>query len=202
MLTFLFEANIFAKTIETYNLKRWPRSLQLLNTYHSSLLRQRVINQHIGITKIAEHLDETQAGSYVLAGVFIFDYTLFDVLKETQGNMQKAFERIVQQQGLFGSIFEHEWIDLGYPWNVLDANRFLMKSYRHATIASSVKFDGNVMINGPVQIMEDVVIGGGSIINGPCYIGRGTYIGNNVLVRKNTSIGAESIIGFGVELRN
>ncbi len=198
----LFEANIFAKTIETYNLKLAPvASITLTPTIHP-YYGNVSINQHIGITKIAEHLDETQAGSYVLAGVFIFDYTLFDVLKETQGNMQKAFERIVQQQGLFGSIFEHEWIDLGYPWNVLDANRFLMKSYRHATIASSVKFDGNVMINGPVQIMEDVVIGGGSIINGPCYIGRGTYIGNNVLVRKNTSIGAESIIGFGVELRN
>ena len=73
--------------------------------------------------------------------------------------MQTAFERIVQEQGLFGSIFEDEWIDLGYPWNVLDANHFLMKSYQQATIASTVKFEGNVTINGPVQIEDDVVIG-------------------------------------------
>lgn len=198
----LFESNIFAKTIETYNLKLAPvASITLTPTIHP-FYGNVCVNQHIAITTIADHLDESQAGGYVLAGVFIFDSTLFDILKETNGDMRQAFEQIVKKQGLFGSIFEHEWIDLGYPWNVLDANRFLMKSYHHATIASSVKFEGNVTINGPVQIMDDVVIGSGAIINGPCYIGRGTYIGNNVLVRKNTSIGAESIIGFGVELRN
>ena len=198
----LFESNIFSKTLETFNLKLAPvASITLtpkINPYYGNVS----INEHIGITRIADNLDEDQAGSYVLAGVFIFDYSLFDCLKKTNGDMRAAFEEIVQQQGLFGSIFEDEWIDLGYPWNVLDANHFLMKSYHDAKIAGSVKFDGNVTINGPVQIEDDVVIGGGTIIQGPCYIGRGSYVGNNVLIRKNTSIGAESVIGFGVELRN
>jgi bifunctional UDP-N-acetylglucosamine pyrophosphorylase/glucosamine-1-phosphate N-acetyltransferase len=198
----LFESNIFSKTLETHNLKLAPVASITLTPKIHPYYGNVSINQHIGITKIADQLDETQAGSYVLAGVFIFDYTLFESLKAADGDMRMAFERIVEQQGLFGSIFEHEWIDLGYPWNVLDANRFLMKSYHYATIASSVKLEGNVTINGSVQIEEDVIIGGGSIINGPCYIGRGTYIGNNVLVRKNTSIGSDCVIGFGVELRN
>lgn len=198
----LFQSNIFSKTLETFNLKLAPvASITLtpkINPYYGNVS----INEHIGITRIADHLNEQQAGSYVLAGVFIFDSSLFDCLKKTNGDMKAAFEEIVQQQGLFGSIFEDEWIDLGFPWNVLDANHFLMKSYRDAKIAGSVKLDGNVTIDGPVQIEEDVTIGGGTIIQGPCYIGRGTYIGNNVLIRKNTSIGAESVIGFGVELRN
>jgi bifunctional UDP-N-acetylglucosamine pyrophosphorylase/glucosamine-1-phosphate N-acetyltransferase len=198
----LFEYNIFSKTIETYNLKSAPvASITLTPTIHP-YYGNVSINPHIGITKIADQLDETQAGSYVLAGVFVFDYSFLGILKEANGNMRVAFERLVQQQGLFGSIFEHEWIDLGYPWNVLDANRFLMKSYRYAKIAGTVKLEGNVTINGPVQIEDDVTISGGSIINGPCYIGKGTYIGNNVLVRRNTSIGANSVIGYGVELKN
>ena len=198
----LFESNIFAKTLETFNLKLAPVASITLTPTIRPYYGNVSINQHIGITKIADQLDEAQAGSYVLAGVFIFDYTLFGILRESQGNMQMAFERIVQELGLFGSIFENEWIDLGFPWNILDANIFLMKSFQHAKIAGSVKFEGNVTINGPVQIEEDVTIGANSIINGPCYIGRGTYIGNNVLVRKNTSIGSECVIGFGVELRN
>ncbi len=198
----LFESNIFSKTLETFNLKLAPVASITLTPKIHPYYGNVSINEHIGITRIADHLSEEQAGSYVLAGVFIFDYTLFEHLQRANGDMNAAFEQIVQQQGLFGSIFQDEWIDLGYPWNVLDANRFLMKSFHHATIASSVKFEGNVTINGPVQIGEDVTIGGGSIIQGPCYIGRGTYVGNNVLVRKNTSIGAESVIGFGVELRN
>ena len=198
----LFEPNIFSKTLETFNLKLAPVASITLTPKIHPYYGNVSINEHIGITKIADYLDEEQAGSYVLAGVFIFDYTLFEHLKTAKGDMQTAFEHIVQEQGLYGSIFEDEWIDLGYPWNVLDANHFLMKSYQQATIANTVKFEGNVTINGPVQIKDDVVIGSGSIINGPCYIGPGTYIGNNVLVRKNTSIGSKCVIGFGVELRN
>lgn len=198
----LFEENIFEKTLDTYNLKHASVASITLTPKVYSHYGNVAINQHIAITKITDQLDENQAGDYILAGVFIFDYTFFDILKEANADMRMVFERLVQQQGLFGSIFEDEWIDLGYPWNILDANRFLMKSYRYATIASSVKFEGNVTINGPVQIEDNVVIGSGSIINGPCYIGRKTYIGNNVLIRKNTSIGSECVIGFGVELRN
>jgi UDP-N-acetylglucosamine diphosphorylase / glucose-1-phosphate thymidylyltransferase / UDP-N-acetylgalactosamine diphosphorylase / glucosamine-1-phosphate N-acetyltransferase / galactosamine-1-phosphate N-acetyltransferase len=198
----LFETNIFADTLATYNMKLAPvASITItpkIHVYYGNVS----INRHIGITNIVENLDETQAGSYVLAGVFVLDYTFLGLLKEANGNMKVAFENLVQRQGLYGSIYEHEWIDLGYPWNVLDANRFLMKSYRHAKIASTVTFEGHVTINGPVQIEDDVTIGSGSVINGPCYIGEGTYIGNNVLVRRNTSIGAKSVIGYGVELKN
>ena len=33
----------------------------------------------------------------------IFDYTLFEHLKTAKGDMQVAFEHIVQEQGLYGS---------------------------------------------------------------------------------------------------
>jgi UDP-N-acetylglucosamine diphosphorylase/glucosamine-1-phosphate N-acetyltransferase len=198
----LFESNIFAETMKTFRGKLAPIASITLTPTIYPFYGNVSIDQHIGITKITTPLDETQAGSYVLAGVFVLDYSFLGILKESNGNMQKAFENLVQQQGLFGSIFEREWIDLGYPWNVLDANRFLMKSYRYAKIANTAKLEGHVTINGPVQIEDDVTISGGSIINGPCYIGKGTYIGNNVLVRRNTSIGANCVIGYGVELKN
>jgi UDP-N-acetylglucosamine diphosphorylase/glucosamine-1-phosphate N-acetyltransferase len=198
----LFESNIFADTMATFTLKLAPvASITLTPKIHPHYGNVS-INPDIGITKIVDQLDETQAGNYVLAGVFVLDHPFFGMLKKTNGNMQAAFEQLVQQRGLFGSIFQHEWIDLGYPWNVLDANRFLMKTYTHAKIASSVKMEGNVTITGPVQIEDDVILSSGSIINGPCYIGKGTYIGNHVLVRRNTSIGANSVIGYGVELKN
>ena len=198
----LFESNIFAETLKTFRGKLAPVAAITLTPTFYPYYGNVSIDQEIGITKIVTHLDETQAGSYVLAGVFVLDYAFLQLLKDARGDMQTAFDRLVQQQGIFGSIFQHEWIDLGYPWNVLDANRFLMKSYQYATIASSVKFQGNVTINGPVQIEDDVIVSGNSILNGPCYIGKGTYIGNNVLVRSNTSIGANCVIGYGVELKN
>lgn len=198
----LFESNIFAETMKTFRGKLAPVASITLTPNFYPTYGNVSIDPHIGITKIETHLDETQAGSHVLAGVFILDHGFLQILKEMKGDMQMGFEHLVDQKGLFGSIFQHEWIDLGYPWNVLDANHFLMKSYKYAKIARTVKFDGNVTINGPVQIEDDVVISGNSIINGPCYIGKGTYIGHNVLVRSNTSIGTNCVIGYGVELRN
>lgn len=197
----LFETNIFSETAVTFGLKLAPVASLTLTPRVHPYCGNVSINHHLEITAISR-LDEPLAGDHVLTGVFIFDHTLFEMLRKANGDMQAALEQLVQQRRLFGSIFEDEWVDLGYPWNVLEANNFLMNLYSHATIAGSVKFEGNVTINGPVQIENDVVISGNSIINGPCYIGKGTYIGNNVLVRKNTSIGAHCVVGYGVELRN
>ena len=198
----LFEANIFAETMKTFRGKLAPvAAITLTPTFYPNYGNVS-IDPHIGIRRIESHLDEAQAGSHVLAGVFILEHSFLQMLKDVSGDMQTAFGRLVDQKGLFGSIFQQEWIDLGYPWNVLDANRFLMKTYQHARIARTVKFEGNVTINGPVQIEDDVVVSGNTVLNGPCYLGKGTYIGHNVLVRSNTSIGANCVIGYGVELRN
>jgi bifunctional UDP-N-acetylglucosamine pyrophosphorylase/glucosamine-1-phosphate N-acetyltransferase len=53
-----------------------------------------------------------------------------------------------------------------------------------------------------VRIAGDSTIKSGAVLVGPCYIGPGCYVGNNTLVRNYTSLGAQSIIGYGVELKN
>jgi bifunctional UDP-N-acetylglucosamine pyrophosphorylase/glucosamine-1-phosphate N-acetyltransferase len=53
-----------------------------------------------------------------------------------------------------------------------------------------------------VRIEAGVVIESGASIFGPCYIGKESFIGNGVLVRPYTAIGANTMIGFGVELKN
>ncbi len=193
----LFERNIFSQIKETAKFRFPAVALTLTNRVHPDC-GKAAINPDSAIT----HISFKDAGSFVLAGVFILDSDFLRILKEVDGDMYAAFNQLVQKRALFGSIFEPEWIDLGYPWNILDANRFLMATYQYAKIARTVQFEGSVTIDGPVQIGENVFIGSGSKINGPCYIGSDSYIGNNVLVRKNTSIGAGSVIGFGVELKN
>ncbi len=198
----LFESNIFSDTLATYNSKLAPVASITLTPKIHPYYGNVSIDQSIGITKIVNQLEEAQGGSYVLAGVFIFDYTLFKTLKESGRSMHKSFGPLVEKERLFGSIFEHEWIDLGYPWNVLDANRLKMNSFKKANIDGTVQMEGNCSVIGPAVIEKNVTLSSGSVIKGPCYIGEGTYIGNNVLVRPNTSIGANCIIGYGVELKN
>jgi bifunctional UDP-N-acetylglucosamine pyrophosphorylase/glucosamine-1-phosphate N-acetyltransferase len=166
------------------------------------------LDKDVQITRIVEkpHWEtsgtSTSGGNYVLAGVFILSSAFFSLLKTVNGDVKRGFDLLIDQNSLFASIFEGDWIDLGYPWNIIDANKLLMKSFAYGHIANSVQFDGSVTIRGPVYIEEDVFIKAGAIINGPCYIGKGSFIGNNVLVREYTSIGNHCTIGFGVELKN
>jgi bifunctional UDP-N-acetylglucosamine pyrophosphorylase/glucosamine-1-phosphate N-acetyltransferase len=104
--------------------------------------------------------------------------------------------------GLRASIWEEEWLDVAYPWDILIANKIVMDSWEKASISKSVQFKGDVRIDGPVVIEDNVEIRSGTIIEGPSFIGSGSFIGNNVLIRRYTSIGKECIIGYGVELKN
>ena len=54
----LFETNIFSKTLETFNLKLAPVASITLTPKIHPYYGNVSINEHIGITKIADHLDE------------------------------------------------------------------------------------------------------------------------------------------------
>jgi bifunctional UDP-N-acetylglucosamine pyrophosphorylase/glucosamine-1-phosphate N-acetyltransferase len=160
------------------------------------------LNDEMMITKIIEKPRMGTLGNYVLSGVFILPTTFFSVLRENEKNMERALAYLVNKGELAASIWEDEWIDVAYPWDILRANQIIMDSWRSAYISGSVRFIGEVRIEGPVYIEDDVEIRSGTIVMGPSYIGAGSFIGNNVLIRKYTSIGPESAIGYGVELKN
>ncbi len=199
----LFEKNIFTHILSLATTLRptGVAALTLTRRVHPQC-DTVTIDGDSHITHItAQGLGDDVSG-FVLAGVYLFETGFFHILREAGGDMRAALDRLIKRHALLGSIFEYDWIDLGYPWNILEANHFLMRSFQYARIARTATLEGNVTISGPVRIEKDVVIGSGSKINGPCYIGPGTYIGNNVLIRKHTSIGANSVVGFGVELKD
>jgi bifunctional UDP-N-acetylglucosamine pyrophosphorylase/glucosamine-1-phosphate N-acetyltransferase len=111
-------------------------------------------------------------------------------------------QEFIKQFQLYASIWEEEWIDIAYPWNVLSANQIIMKEWKNSIHSSSMVVEPGVNISGPVVIEDNVIIKAGATIIGPCYIGKNSFIGHNALLRECTSIGAGSIIGFGVEIKN
>ena len=99
-------------------------------------------------------------------------------------------------------MWEDEWLDIVYPWEILTANKMLMDSWEKSSIAKSAVLESNVTIQGAVHIDEGAVIRAGAILEGPCSIGKGSYIGNNSLIRSYTSLGNNCSVGYGVELKN
>ncbi len=160
------------------------------------------LNQDMRITRLVEKPSNPQLSNYVFAGIYFLPVTFFGLLAERKNDMLQAFQALVQQGTLYGSLWDGGWIDITRPWQILDANRLVMNLWDKAEIHTSVKLEGDVHLDGAVHIEENVKIGAGSILKGPCYIGRGSYIGNNTLIREYTALGPESVVGYGTELKN
>ncbi len=154
------------------------------------------------ITRIVEKPKQKGLGNYVLVGAFVLPQGFFGILKKSDNNVIQAFETLCSEPGFYAAIWDEDWIDTQYPWEILRANKLAMSTMAQAVIHETVKLNGMVTLRGPVYIEKDVEINSGSVVEGPCFIGEGSYIGNNVLVRKGTCIGPNSVIGYGVELKN
>jgi len=94
-----------------------------------------------------------------------------------------------------------KWIDIGLPWNILDANKMAFKY-----LVKGSKFNGviesNVSIKGNNIVIEDgALIRSGTYIEGPVYIGSGAIIGPNARIRPYSVICNDSVVGFSVEVK-
>jgi len=153
------------------------------------------------ITRLIEKPKGDSLGNYGLSGVFILPAAFFGLLGKGGASMEKALEKMVKE-GLHASMWEDDWLDIVYPWQILEANRVLMNSWQTSRISKSARLESNLSIQGTVIIDDEAVIKAGAVLEGPCYIGKGTYVGNNSLVRSYSSLGNRCSVGYGVELKN
>ncbi len=194
-------ANIFSKIQQSFHSFKCPVASICLPT-SNKMFGNVFLNAHMKITKIIEKPKGNDLGNYVLSGAYILPESIFKTLESTKGSMEKALKKLVEGEGLMASMWEDEWLDIVYPWEILTANKILMDSWENSSIAKSAVLESNVTISGTVMIEDDVVIKAGAILEGPCTIGKGSYIGNNSLIRSYTSLGQNCSVGYGVELKN
>lgn len=160
------------------------------------------LNAQMKITQIIEKPKNNDLGNYVLSGVYILPAKFFKILEKHQYSMEKSIREVAQKEGLWASMWEEEWLDIVYPWEILTANRILMDSWETSSISGSARLEGNITMQGPVKIEDNVIVKAGAVLEGPCSIGKGSYIGNNSLIRSYTSLGEGCSVGYGVEMKN
>jgi UDP-N-acetylglucosamine diphosphorylase/glucosamine-1-phosphate N-acetyltransferase len=193
--------NIFSKIQQSFHSFKCPVASICLPPTNQEF-GNVFLNAHMKITKIIEKPKGDDLGNYVLSGAFILPESIFKTLESTGGSMERALKKLVENEGLMASMWEDEWLDIVYPWEILKANKILMDSWENSSIAKNAVLESNVTIQGTVRIEEDVVVKAGAILEGPCSIGKGSYIGNNALIRSYTSLGDGCSVGYGVELKN
>jgi bifunctional UDP-N-acetylglucosamine pyrophosphorylase/glucosamine-1-phosphate N-acetyltransferase len=140
------------------------------------------------------------------AGIYLFRESIFDFIDKTEPSVRKDFEitdsiqMLIDSEAAVGySSLEGKWIDIGYPWDLLKANEYLLKDLE-GSCAGCV--EPNATIKGEVAIGKGTLIRNGSYIEGPVVIGENCDIGPNCFIRPSTAIGNNARIGNAVEIKN
>ncbi|WP_292390153.1 bifunctional sugar-1-phosphate nucleotidylyltransferase/acetyltransferase [Methanosarcina sp. UBA5] len=140
------------------------------------------------------------------AGIYLFRDSIFDFIDRTQTSVRNEFEITDSIQMLIDSgaavgysSLEGRWIDIGYPWDLLKANEYLLKGLE-SSCEGTVEL--NATIKGEVVIGKDTLVRNGSYIEGPVIIGENCDIGPNCFIRPSTAIGNHVRVGNAVEIKN
>jgi len=157
-----------------------------------------------GLTTSLEEKSTTPKNTLINAGAYLFEPDIFEKLSDVsisprgEFELTDALEVYVKNQQLRAYLLNY-WLDIGYPWDLLDAN---------AAILSEISHKQEGIIEAGTSIPDDVSIGEGSIIKlgtyieGPCIIGKNCRIGPHSYIRGATSIGNNCHIGHATEIKN
>lgn len=141
------------------------------------------------------------------AGIYVLDRRIFNAIEKTKKSPRGEFELTDSVQRLIDQeievrgvpISEESWVDVGRPWDLLDANRMALLGIE-ANVKGKVE-EGARLI-GPVGVAKEAKIMSGAYVEGPAYIGKGSKIGPNCYIRPYTSIGDGVRIGNACDIKN
>lgn len=149
---------------------------------------------------------EKPPSNLINAGIYHFSKDILEFLDRTPLSKRGEYEITDTIQLAINSGIEFEavkidvWIDVGYPWDLLKANEFMLKKIDKSVIEGEI--EEGTHINGNIIIGEGSIIRSGSYIIGPVVIGKNCIIGPNCFIRPYTSIGDNCHIGACVEIKN
>lgn len=131
--------------------------------------------------------------------------TLFKYIEGTESSKDDVYECALTRmigEGYKVKVVEYEgdWVAIKYPWHILDAVKYFLKSLKEPLIKDSVKVSPKACVEGNVMLDENVKVLEGAVVRGPCYIGKNTVVGNNALVRDYSHVGENCSIGYSTEI--
>jgi UDP-N-acetylglucosamine diphosphorylase/glucosamine-1-phosphate N-acetyltransferase len=155
------------------------------------------------VTSLEEKSKQPKS-NLINAGAYLFSTDIFDrvdmVRPSARGELEltDALGGLITERKL-GSYRLSYWMDIGHPWDMLDANATLLHQINGGNTGT---IEDGVTIHGSVVINTGSIIRAGSYIEGPCMIGKNCRIGPHAYIRGSTSIGDDCHIGHCTEIKN
>lgn len=141
------------------------------------------------------------------AGIYVFSSEIFAKLKQISASARGEWEipdalSLLINEGrtvMAAKIANRQWVDIGRPWDLLDANRWALTRVKHKTNGT---IENGAHLIGQITVAETARIRSGAYIEGPAYIDEESDVGPNCYIRPNTSIGRKVRIGNACEVKN
>jgi UDP-N-acetylglucosamine diphosphorylase / glucose-1-phosphate thymidylyltransferase / UDP-N-acetylgalactosamine diphosphorylase / glucosamine-1-phosphate N-acetyltransferase / galactosamine-1-phosphate N-acetyltransferase len=163
-----------------------------------------VVLKENGLITSLEEKSKQPKSNLINAGAYLFSLEIFDLINKVRPSprgeleLTDALAELVKGRQLHAHHLSY-WMDVGYPWDMLEANSTLMETIEPE---NKGKVEEGVTLQNCVAIGEGTVIKSGTYIEGPCIIGKNCRIGPNTYIRGATSIGDDCHIGNCSELKN
>jgi bifunctional UDP-N-acetylglucosamine pyrophosphorylase/glucosamine-1-phosphate N-acetyltransferase len=172
--------------------------------------------EHYGVVKlegnyvsdiIEKPRPENAPTNFANAGIYAFSKEILEksreISKSSRGELEltDSLRLLIKQQKrvLAVQLESHQWLDIGRPWDLLEANKRVIEKIEHSI---NGKIEDGAHLIGPAVIMEGARIRSGSYIEGPVFIDSESDIGPNCYIRPYTSIGKKVRIGNACEIKN
>ena len=144
-----------------------------------------------------------EMGKFISTGIYKFPKTIFNEIEKlrSQGiyDLSAVIECLINQEKTIDTILAESWMDIVYPWDLININETMMHRIKSSTGGI---IDKGVTIKGDVSIGKETKIYSGCYIVGPVIIGEGCEIGPNACIFPSTTIGKNSVIHPFSEIRN
>lgn len=141
------------------------------------------------------------------AGLYMFSKEVFDMLRQTKASVRGEWE-LTDAVSMFAAdgktvlasrVSKDDWIDVGRPWDLLEANSWALKRMEHRVYGM---VEEGAHLVGPVTVAASARVRSGAYVEGPCFIGEGSDIGPNCYIRPCTSLGRNVRVGNACEVKN
>ncbi len=185
--------NFLAMNVDEFITKNDMNKLKQLKEPHIACYHSKTPQNYAtlelekGKIKNIEEKPKSPKSNLVNAGIYVLDERIFPAIgrikPSPRGELEitDAIKLLMNETDIMPFMLE-EWQTITYPWNLLDANAFLLEQH------------GSQIGNAEIR--------SGAVIEEPVAIGANATIGPNCYIRKNSSIGSKCKIGNAVEIKN
>lgn len=201
----LVSANIIKDLIENFEGKNPDAGMCL--TEVKDPRNYGVVEASKGIVKSFTEKPDKPRSNLANAGVYAFREDVFKILSKLgkterlEYELTDAVKSYIKSGKVSAVTTKDEWIDVGLPWHLLDANEIMLKRM-DLTVSENAKIEDGVKLIGPVHVGAGSEVRNGCYIIGPAYIGDDCLIGPNNFIRPHTTIMDDCHIGASVEIKN